>query len=198
MDSVQRVAGVVLAAGAGRRMGQPKGLVRGGDGQTWAHRAANTLRAAGCAPVLVTIGAAAEQVVAGLGADVTAVTVPGWSEGLGASVRAAFEALDPAAVDAVLIIPVDVPSLSAADVQAVIAAAAGPLRRALVRAVHKGQPGHPVLIGIEHAVTVMAQASDDHGPRELLREAVTVELGPRPDLDTPADRVSEPEPPARS
>jgi len=51
------VAGLVLAAGAGSRFGRPKALVRGSDGAPWLVRAVGVLRAAGCAPVIVVLGA---------------------------------------------------------------------------------------------------------------------------------------------
>ena len=51
------VAGLVLAAGAGSRFGQPKALVRGADGVPWLVRTVGVLRAAGCAPVIVVLGA---------------------------------------------------------------------------------------------------------------------------------------------
>ncbi len=54
-----QVVGIVLAAGAGRRMGQPKALVadeRGG----WLVRAVEALRSGGCWPVIVVLGAQAE------------------------------------------------------------------------------------------------------------------------------------------
>ncbi|MFD1150126.1 NTP transferase domain-containing protein, partial [Saccharothrix hoggarensis] len=51
-----RVAGLLLAAGAGRRFGGPKALVAHG-GVLWVDRVAAVLRDAGCAPVVVVLGA---------------------------------------------------------------------------------------------------------------------------------------------
>src|SRR5690625_6786829 len=54
--------GLVLAAGAGRRLGLgAKALLRSG-GQTLVQRAVGVLRESGCAPVLVVLGAQAEEV----------------------------------------------------------------------------------------------------------------------------------------
>lgn len=86
------VAGLVLAAGAGTRFGGPKGLARTPDGEPWVARAVRTLRAAGCDPVLVTVGAQAEAVAALVPADAEVVRVSGWQEGLAASLRAGLRA----------------------------------------------------------------------------------------------------------
>ena len=80
---------MVLAAGAGRRMGSPKALIRDPTGVTWAVRTARLLVAADCSPVLVVVGAAADQVRAELtGEPVEVVEATDWAEGMGASLRA--------------------------------------------------------------------------------------------------------------
>ncbi len=55
------VAGLLLAAGAGRRMGRPKALVELG-GVTLVERGVRLLTAGGCRPVVVVTGAAADEV----------------------------------------------------------------------------------------------------------------------------------------
>jgi nicotine blue oxidoreductase len=52
-----------LAAGSGRRLGYPKALLRHDD-VLLVERATRVLRDAGCEPVLVVLGAAADQVAA--------------------------------------------------------------------------------------------------------------------------------------
>ena len=56
------VAGLLLAAGAGRRMGGPKALLEL-DGEALVQRGIRLLHDGGCAPVVVVVGAAAEQVL---------------------------------------------------------------------------------------------------------------------------------------
>ena len=56
-----RCAGLLLAAGAGRGMGGPKALVEV-DGEPLVRRGIRLLRDGGGSPVLVVVGAAAEQV----------------------------------------------------------------------------------------------------------------------------------------
>ena len=55
------VAGLLLAAGAVRRMGMPKALVRDDAGEPWVVRGVRTLRAGGCDAVTVVLGAAAAE-----------------------------------------------------------------------------------------------------------------------------------------
>ena len=81
--------GLLLAAGAGRRMGRPKALV-----EDWLVRAVGVLRDGGCAQVVVVLGAAADEARLLLeGQDVEVVVAGDWDEGMGASLRAGLAAL---------------------------------------------------------------------------------------------------------
>lgn len=182
------VPGLLLAAGAGRRMGGPKALVRDEDGTAWVVRAARALRDAGCTPVRVVLGAAADEVGALLrGEPVEVVVAADWVEGMGASLRAGLEGLAETAPDAsaVLVQLVDLPDVGPDVHRRVVAAgAAGPGR--LTRATYDGRPGHPVLLGREHWAAVAASARGDAGARAYLRahHVAEIECG---DLATGAD-----------
>ena len=159
------IAGLLLAAGAGRRYGMPKALAEDG---AWLRRAVAALTGGGCDPVLVVLGAAADQ-AAGLVPE-TAVTVlaPDWAEGMGASLRAGLAALAGCAgpeVQAALVHLVDLPDVDAAVVGR-LAALAGPT--VVARAVFDGRQGHPVLLGRQHWAAVAASASGDRGARDWL------------------------------
>ena len=174
--------GVVLAAGAGRRMGRPKILV-----EDWLERAVRALAANGL-PVTVVIGAGPEQaqervqdVVTALGWPLETVEAADWDEGMGASLRAALRTTTGAAA---LVTLVDLPDVDQAVVARLLEGPvdAGTLRRAA----YAGKPGHPVLLGRDHHAGVAASARGDRGARAYLQEH-EVELVECGDLATGED-----------
>jgi CTP:molybdopterin cytidylyltransferase MocA len=183
------VDGLLLAAGAGTRMGRPKALVVGDDGTPWLVAALGRLHDGGCRRVTVVLGAAAAEAATLIeGADAQVVVAADWAEGMSASLRTGLAALEPDA-DAALVTLVDLPDVTADVIGRVVAAATGP--DVLVRAAYDGTPGHPVLIGRTHWAGVIATATGDQGARDYLkpREVVLVECGDLAtgrDVDTPA------------
>ena len=110
------VAGLLLAAGAGTRMGRPKALVHDDDGP-WLGRGVATLTGGGCATVTVVLGAGADDAVPlldGLGVDL--VLAADWAEGMSASLRAGLQALAGSAATACLVHLVDLPDVTPAVV----------------------------------------------------------------------------------
>lgn len=175
-DPVPRVAGLVLAAGAGTRFGGPKGLARA-DGEPWVARAVRTLRTGGCDPVLVAVGAEADAVSALVPSGAVVLRVADWAEGLSASLRAGLGAwAEGAPASALLIVTVDTPDLPIAAVERMRAHAH---EDALAQAVYRGRPGHPVLIGRRHAPGLAASLAGDRGARPYLvaHAALEVECG---------------------
>ena len=171
------VDGLLLAAGAGSRMGRPKALVVGGDGIPWLVAALGRLRDGGCRHVTVVLGAAADEAATLVdGAVVHVVVAADWAEGMSASLRTGLAFLDPSA-DAALVTLVDLPDVTADVIGRVAAVATRP--DILARAAYDGTPGHPVLIGRDHWAGVIATATGDQGARDYLepRELVLVECG---------------------
>lgn len=173
-------AGLLLAAGAGRRYGMPKVLAEGG---AWLRRAASALSAGGCAPVVVVLGAAVEEALPLLPPGVEHVVAAGWESGMSASLRAGLAALPP--VEAALVHLVDLPDVGAPVVSRLLAHAAPGV---VARATFGGRPGHPVLLGRAHWAAVAASASGDAGARAWLAgrdDLLLVECG---DLSSGQDR----------
>ncbi|MDP9796464.1 nicotine blue oxidoreductase [Catenuloplanes nepalensis] len=164
---MSHVAGLLLAAGAGRRYGMPKALVPF-DGELLADRAARLLAEAGCDSVLVVLGAAAGEVrtrAALTGADV--IVNDDWPIGMGSSLRAGLTALAARPeVDAAVVLLVDLPGMTAAGVARLVAVAG---RDALAMGGYGDHAGHPVLLGRDHWAGVATLADGDVGARPYLR-----------------------------
>lgn len=200
------VAGLLLAAGAGRRMGRPKSLMHSADGTPWLTRAVQALQDGGCSPVVVVLGAAADQARTRLsGLDVQVIEASDWATGMGVSLRAGLAFLTkraggpgrhepgndgaPSPVEAALIHLVDLPDVGPEVITRVIDHAAPDV---LARADYGHGPAHPVLIGRDHWPGVIAGARGDRGARDYLRgrDVLAVDcsdLATGRDIDTPAD-----------
>lgn len=163
------MAGLVLAAGAGRRYGRPKALVAY-QGRLLVDRAVDTLRRSGCAPVVVVLGAAADQVRATADlAGATVVVNPHWDTGMGSSLRSGLAALAGSPAVAVVVLLVDMPGVTPEAVRRV-AALATPGALAMGGYGADGRRrGHPVLLGRDHWAGVAEAATGDAGARAYLR-----------------------------
>lgn len=160
-----RVAGLVLAAGGGSRLGRPKALVELG-GTRLVDRAVSVLAAGGADPVFVVVGAAPVGHVEAL-----VVCNDEWRTGMASSLRAGLAALADyatavAGLDAAVLTLVDLVDQSPKAVGAVIAAAAGGGRS--VVATYGGQRRHPVLLRSADWAAAAAAASGDTGARAFV------------------------------
>ncbi|MEV5756975.1 nucleotidyltransferase family protein [Streptomyces tendae] len=190
-----RVAGLLLAAGGGRRLGgRPKALLEH-LGHLLVEHAVGALRAAGCARVHVVLGARAEDVRARAALDdCVLVDNPDWEQGMGSSLRAGLHSLTGTGARAALVCLVDQPGIGAEAMARVRGAYRD--ETSLVSAAYAGVRGHPVLLGAAHWAGIAATATGDRGARAYLREheaeIALVECGDvaRPyDIDTEADLV---------
>jgi CTP:molybdopterin cytidylyltransferase MocA len=166
-----RPVGVLLAAGAGTRIGLPKALVVGPDGVSWVVRSVRVLRDGGCGPIGVVVGAAAEEVTALLvDSGVTIVPALDWAVGMSASLRAGLTWAATTEAEAALVHLVGMPDVGA-DVVRRVVAVGGPGDAALARAGYHDRAGHPVLIGRAHWDQAKAAATGDRGAGSYLKRA---------------------------
>lgn len=184
-------------------MGRPKALVTDDAGRPWLHHAIDALRDGGCDHVVVVLGASADQAESLVESmAVTVVRAEDWAEGMSASLTAGLQALDrhladhPREFGAVAITLVDLPDVDA-RVMARVLDKVGTDPSVLGRAVYDGEPGHPVVIGLDHLPGVLEASAGDRGARDYLRDrGLTLvecsDLASGRDVDTlpaPADRT---------
>ena len=184
-------AGLLLAAGAGRRFGRPKALLSFA-GSPLVTRGAGMLADAGCEPVLVVLGAAADEVLATV--EVTparAIRNDDWASGLASSLRVGLAALPPEA-DAVVVALADQPLVGAPVIRELRAAFDGGAQLAV--ATYDGRRGNPVgwpaptgtAWREPPAATSEPATTCGSTPRTWCRSTARA-LGDPSDIDTPED-----------
>ena len=185
-----RIAGILLAAGDGSRLGQPKATVELA-GSTLAERGVALLADGGADPVIVVTGAVPVELP-----GVVSVHNPDWIAGMGSSLATGLRALAGSTADggaaAAVIALADQPLVGTEAVRRLIAAHAG--GAAVAVAAYDGKPRNPVLIDRIHWPAVIEAATGDAGARPFLRahpDLVTLvecgDTGSPDDIDTPED-----------
>jgi CTP:molybdopterin cytidylyltransferase MocA len=185
-----QVAGLVLAAGAGRRYGMPKALVSY-RGRLLVQRAAETLAAAGLETTVVVLGAEAERVRAAAPDLPRTVENPAGPTGMATSLRAGLAALAGTPAAAAVVLLVDMPGVTSAAVRRIAGLAAADV---LALGGYQDRRGHPVLLGRDHWAGISATATGDRGARDYLRahddlvQVVPVgDIADDADIDVPSD-----------
>jgi molybdenum cofactor cytidylyltransferase len=186
-----RVAGVILAAGASERLGQPKQLLRY-RGETLIHRAARLAHEAALAPLHVVVGyrgGAVGGALGELGDAVAVVPNPDWSQGMGGSLARGIASL-PATAEAALVLVTDQPHLSAALLGAILTTYRAGEASLVACRYAGGTVGVPALFARRH-FRELTGLSGDRGARALFaRHADTLATVSFPagdtDVDTPA------------
>jgi molybdenum cofactor cytidylyltransferase len=190
------VPGLILASGRSSRMQRSKALLPcGGAGETFVRCLARALGQGGVAETLV-IGRPGDDAlrseVAAIGGTVRFVDNPDADTGQLSSVLAGLRAADAPAVAGILVAPVDMPSISA-DTVAALLAVFRTTGAPIVRAVHRGRHGHPVIFA-RTLFGELARADPSLGAKAVVRAhdsaIVNVEVddpGVLTDVDTPED-----------
>jgi CTP:molybdopterin cytidylyltransferase MocA len=174
------VAAVVLAAGASRRLGELKQLVRLQD-ETLVERAVRVCREAGCEPVVVVLGASADRVRETCSLK-TALSVinEDWSDGMGSSVRTGIGSLGPN-VNGCVIMTCDMPAVSPEHLRKLMSA------EEVTASFYGERRGVPAYFP-RARFTELMELRGDAGAREMLRDAPAVQLaGGEMDVDTAED-----------
>ena len=181
------VSAIVLAAGEGRRMGDPalKLALRLG-GKSILRRVVEAALASPVDEVVVVLGHGAAELEQELPRDprVRAVYNPDYASGQSSSLKAGINAIASQAQAAVFLLG-DQPLISLQAIEALVSAFRS-RHSTVVRPLYRGTPGHPVLFS-RALFPELLQVTGDQGGRELLArhqaEVATVELN----LESPVD-----------
>jgi molybdenum cofactor cytidylyltransferase len=187
------VAAIILAAGASRRLGQPKQLLVYG-GETLLARSIRLADEAGVSPVVVIIGAHHERIRAAVALDgVNLVINENWGQGIASSIHAGLGALDEVgcAASGVLILGCDQPRLTAAHLRALIEMFTAQAKPCIVASAYAGVHGIPAVFP-RFAFSHLLALSGDRGARALLEKPPCLLIaqpfeGGEVDIDQPDD-----------
>ncbi len=168
MKSSSGIAGLVLAAGASRRMGTDKALLRF-RGRTFLEAILATLEEAGVERRAVVLGHHAEQIQAATNlANVQVVVNPHYALGQTSSLQAGLRALEEPGLEAVVLGLVDHPAVSASTVRQLMTVYRN-LRPAVAVPIYRGQRGHPVVLDRALFHPLMALSAEE-GANTVIRQ----------------------------
>lgn len=188
------VPGIILAAGASRRLGRPKQLLLEG-GETLLGRAIRLAHEAGASPVLVVLGAERESIRETLGrrGDTVLVENDAWQEGIASSIRAGLHAAERHAPFSagVLLMTCDQPRLTREHLRLLIARFHRQFEPGVVASKYAGTRGVPAIVP-RSAFPLLEALEGDSGARGILMDppcaiAEVVFKGGEVDIDRPED-----------
>ncbi len=173
-ETHRRVAAIILAAGAGTRMGQRIKQLLPWRGSTLVENALALARAANVAEIVLVLGAHADEIRAAI--EPTALAGPGaprivlnpdWQQGHSTSIRAGLQAIAPS-VSAAIFVNADQPLLTQEIVNAVIQHYRE-TDAAIVAPRYAGKRGSPVLFDRLH-FDALTHLTGEQGGREVLAQ----------------------------
>lgn len=179
------VTGVILAAGESRRMGSAKALLRY-RGETFLDTLVG-LFSERCAPVIVVLGAGADEIRRRAARPARFVVNPDYARGMTSSLKCGLEAA-PAESEGVLLTLVDHPAVAGLTLEALLA-----VPRPLVRVPRYGdERGHPIWFRRELIPEFLALSDGGAANQVVHRHRVETEFLDLDDFGIVAD-VDDPE-----
>ncbi|MEM9487964.1 MAG: NTP transferase domain-containing protein [Myxococcota bacterium] len=189
-----RVAGLLLAAGQSRRMGETNKLLAVVAGAPMVARAARALAGAELGPLVAVLGHQADAVRSTVSAAVPDrpfeyIDNPHYAQGMSTSLRAGVAALR-GRCDAVVVCLGDMPWVTPDHVRILVDAFAPADGRAICVPVYRGKTGNPVLLSADFFPAI-SRISGDIGARtiiednpELVHRVTAADGGVLVDVDT--------------
>jgi len=187
------VAAIVLAAGASRRLGQPKQLLMH-DAETLLERAIRLAHEAGTSPVVVVLGAHIHIIRASIPfKNAVSVVNNHWEQGISTSIQEGLRTVDKTAPGATgaLLLSCDQPRLTSTHLRALVANFAAQGAAGITASAYAGVLGVPAVFPRAVFPDLLALRGDT-GARSLFAEPPcalnTIEFaGGEVDIDLPAD-----------
>jgi CTP:molybdopterin cytidylyltransferase MocA len=175
------IAGLVLAAGGGTRFGTRPKLLAELNGVPLLQHAVDAMCDSRVGRVNVVLGAFADALLAGIDLRrAMPIVCPRWNAGLAASLQSGVATL--AGAEKIVVTLGDEPLVTAQIIDRMTRQPAG------ARAIYRGEPGHPVVLGPEHIRKIAALTGDSGAQNLLAGPAVECsDLGTGRDVDTPDD-----------
>lgn len=177
------IAGLILAAGEGRRMGGPKATIEV-NGVRLVDHAVTIFKQAGIENIFVVLGAWVGEVE-----GATVIVNEDWQSGMASSLRTALKHISEIAeIESVVISLVDLPGLTSAAISVI-----AKTPRDLVMATYKEVAGHPAKFARAHWAGIIGSAHGNVGARQYLAGRSDIhylrldDLADGTDVDTPKD-----------
>jgi molybdenum cofactor cytidylyltransferase len=186
-SSAPKIAAILLAAGTSTRMGEVNKLTEEVDGSPMVARVADAALTARVSKVVVVTGHEREKGEAALGPrNVGLIQNLDYDQGLSTSLKAGIAAL-PDAVDGAVVLLGDMPDVTAAHIDRLIAAFDPEEGRAICVPTWEGKRGNPVLWSAEYFEEIQSLTGDTGAKQLFAAHADEIAEVPMPDDATLKD-----------
>jgi molybdenum cofactor cytidylyltransferase len=181
---------IILAAGGSTRMGVAKQSL-GYQGSTLLHRAVETAIASVCRPVVVVLGARADELRPLVDeSNATAIINLLWEQGMGTSIRAGVAAMRLTALDAAMILLCDQPLISATTLDRMVESyfASG---KQIAAASYAGSLGTPAIFAASLFEELLGLADSQGGRAVIHHHPGQVHAVEMPEAETDLDTMED-------